>query len=373
MRIYLAGNPSMYDYQEDYDRLYGLAKSAGLYHLKVLASFVDPKHFDSVVDRRNELFGSFSEKQEIFLDSGAFSVWKSGKDIDIEAYRDFIDERIKDIKVAVNLDVIPSNRDGSRATRKQMDIAFEKGLENFKYLSENTKLPKDRWIHVFHKNDDYKYFERILTLGITYIGLAPGQGTSLTQRLAFLDKCMDYVTDSKGYPIVKFHGFAVTGTKEMLTYPWYSVDSTSWVLLGAYGKIMIPKIINGKYNYTERPYTVAITRRSNAKQSKGQHYENLTVTQRELVDRYVEELGFKYGVTEFKIVDRDYKLKSNERWDAAYPDGLSKRRVEIIVEKGLLNEYKLRAQLNAKFMFEVEARNKIEYFEQKHKYRKLFI
>ncbi len=51
-------------------------------------------------------------------------------------------------------------------------------------------------------------------------------------------------------PRVRTHGFAMTSLLLITRYPWWSVDSSSWVKLGAYGFVYIPRMKGGKFDFT---------------------------------------------------------------------------------------------------------------------------
>ena len=82
----------------------------------------------------------------------------------------------------------------------------------------------------YHFGEDTKWLQRYIDKGYDYIALGGMVGRPRPALLQWLDTIWsDYLTDSKGMPIVKIHGFGMTSLRLMLRYPWYSVDSTSWV------------------------------------------------------------------------------------------------------------------------------------------------
>lgn len=97
-----------------------------------------------------------------------------------------------------------------------------------------------RPIPVFHNGAPMRWLERWIDAGYGLIGISigmPGQtaGGRMGQA-SFLDLLFN-VSEKRG---VKLHGFAVTGWC-MFPYPWYSVDSSSWVLQAANGRILKPQ------------------------------------------------------------------------------------------------------------------------------------
>ena len=373
MKIYLAGNPSIYTYPNIFKNMFTMAMQSGLPQLRGLASFITPQHFDWMVERRNELLDGPDIRHAIFLDSGAFSVWKSGRTIDLNSYIEFINNRIQDIEVAVNLDVIPGKFRGPKVKNEQREEACTQGYKNYFKMAEDSKLPTDRIIHVFHKEDSFKWLKKFMDDGVEYVGLAPGQFTGQDQKIKWLDRCMDYVTDDKGRPRIRFHGFAVTAMALMMRYPWYSVDSTSWVIAAAHGKLIFPRFNAGRPDYTRVPIQLGLSDLSPSKDKQGHHLTNISQKDHDLVMQYIKDNGYILGKSSYKTVDSSYKLKKNERYMAGTSKTLKTRSVEVIEEWGLINDYKIRAQLNAKFMFEFEAKWERDYFVEKLKSPKLFI
>jgi hypothetical protein len=205
------------------------------------------------------------------------------------------------------------------------------------------------------------------------LGISPGNDKSTTEKQKWLDRCMDYITDDKGKPLVRFHGFGVTAVPLMLRYPWYSVDSTSWIILAANGKILFPRYKSGVPHYSLNPMHLGISDLSPSQYQKNQHYKSLNQSMREVVEVFVREKGYVYGKSEYKICPRDYELEENERWVKKPKKDEKEGRVEVIITPGLSNDYRLRAVFNAEYMMQFEKHNQIEYFELKTKTKKLFV
>ena len=71
-------------------------------------------------------------------------------------------------------------------------------------------LPKEKIMPVFHQNDKFEWLERYLNYGVEYLGISPANDKSSSSRMMWLNECMKYICDKKGFPKVKIHGFAVT-------------------------------------------------------------------------------------------------------------------------------------------------------------------
>lgn len=277
-----------------------------------------------------------SDKVDLFLDSGAFSAWSQGVEIDIQEYIQFIKDHQDIIDVYANLDVI-GEAEGTYQNQKIMENA---GL---------NPMP------VFHQGEPEKYLRRYLRNN-SYIGLGGMVGTSAISLSPWLDRLFsEYLTDSQGFPKVKVHGFGLTSLKLMLRYPWYSVDSTSWVTTSRMGSIYIPRYRNGKWIYDENSWKVAVSNRSPDKKEAGKHIETLSPKQKEIILDYIYNKGYKLGKSEFKKVPADYKPQEGERWAEKKAEiKKGQRLLEVIEEDGISNRYQLRDEMNIIYFLDLE-------------------
>lgn len=164
----------------------------------------------------------------IFLDSGAFSAFTQGAIITLEEYTDFI-ARYKDlIHVASNLDIIgKGNEEGSY-----------KNLAELRAMADGRHSVPICPVH--HARDADRWLARYLDEGNDYIFLGGMVPESTPYLKGWLDHVWDkFLADKDGMPKVKVHGFGMTRPGLMDRYPWFSVDSTSWVMTGRFGGIFM--------------------------------------------------------------------------------------------------------------------------------------
>ena len=114
------------------------------------------------------------------------------------------------------------------------------------------------------------------------------------------------------FPSHKIHGFGLSSPDLLIAYPWYSVDSSSWVQYGRYGIVLVPRRMNGKFRYDLPPYSMAISSRSKAI-GDVKHFRNYSTMERDWITAYCNELGFPIGRTLFKQVEPGYILKLRHR------------------------------------------------------------
>jgi len=273
-------------------------------------------------------------KIDIFLDSGAFSAFTQNVQIDIEEYIAFIKEHQSNLEVYANLDVIGSPK-GTWMNQKIMERA---GL---------NPLP------CFHYGEDLKWLHRYLNTGYEYIALGGMVPISTRDLIKWLDTLFaEHLTDSNGFPIIKVHGFGLTSLTLMLRYPWFSVDSTSWVMTGRMGSIYVPKRTKGQWSYHEEAVKIAVSTRSPSKKDANQHISTLSPKRRQVILDYLDEKGYALGSSRFRKESEKYELKENERWDGKAVNG--KRGVEEVIEPGISNDYKLRDEMNIIYFLDLE-------------------
>jgi len=268
----------------------------------------------------------------LILDSGAFSAWTKKEPIDINKYLEFCLKHLNDVEYIVNLDIIPGEPGAiseDQLSKKEIGQAAQKGWENYNFLIENG-VPREKLIPVFHQGEELSWLQRLCHAS-EYIGLSPANDRTTDEKIEWLDKCMTFVCDKHGDPVVKFHGFGVTSVRILLEYPWYSVDSASWVMFSRYGTVLVPKVdANGQWKYDTAPMSVQITLRAPTIQKKGyQHYNSMNRHAQEIIRKYIYEKGFVLGRSLMK-------------------DGN-----EIIVHSGVCNDHRMRDLLNLQFYIDL--------------------
>jgi len=274
-------------------------------------------------------------KVELFLDSGAFSAKTQGVEINLQEYIAFIKEHEEVIEVYANLDVIGD----AKATYK-----------NQKRMEKTGLIP----MPVFHYGADVKWLEKYIAEGHKYIAL--GGMVKTPNLIPWLDNIWhNYLTDEAGFPIIKVHGFGLTSLSLMLRFPWYSVDSTSWVVTGRLGSIYMPHFRNGKWTYDENSWKISVSNKSPDLKIKGAHYQTLSPLQKKQIDNYLALKGYVIGKSEFRMESQTYVLAEDEKWGEKKPIvKTASRQVEKIIEPGISNKYQLRDEMNIIYFLDLE-------------------
>jgi len=197
----------------------------------MLGSYHYPEQLETITN-----YAKDGRITRLIIDSGAFSAWNSGEEINIYDYIKFLHQFKKERGSLfnelyfVNLDVIPGQK-GERVTYDQVLEAAEKGLEHFEIMLNEGFT---NTIHVFHQGEPISILQRILSYGTDYIGISPSNDATTKQRESWLDEAFKYVPKD-----VRTHGFAVTSPYLMTHYPWFSVDSISWFMHAVYGTLLV--------------------------------------------------------------------------------------------------------------------------------------
>lgn len=276
MRIWIAG-------QEEYWRC--LRTESGSYQKKWSVNYGLLCYL--LINHYVHYYKEFSmRKVKLFLDSGAFSAWTKGVEIDIDEYIKFIKKYKKYLECYANLDVIGS---------------AEETYKNQKYMESKGLKP----LPVFHLQDKFSWLDRYLDEGYDYIGIGGIAGKSTVgARKHFLSRVWDRITDEKGYPLIKTHGFGMTAVNLIVQYPWWSVDSTSWLSASRLGDILVPRPVKGKPSFLVKPLSISVSEKSPNKKIHGKHFDSLTEKEKEYVLNYLTEMNIT-----LKDVSEDYKAR----------------------------------------------------------------
>ena len=179
-------------------------------------------HYYKKVDI-SKIFSPDIPQPLIMADSGAFSALSLGVPIDIYDYANWIKKWDKYFYKYPNLDVIGDPK---------------KTLDNQHLLEAEGLKP----MPVFHVNEPWEYLEHYLD---KYDYVALGGIVPYSQRLSilipWLIKAFKMLPEGK-----KYHGFGVTGWKVLCSFPWDSVDSSSWAAGYRYGRIPLFSPVEGK-------------------------------------------------------------------------------------------------------------------------------
>lgn len=213
---------------------------------------------------------------KVFVDSGAFSAFTLGTEIDLPGYCDYL-KRNNDIVRYEDGVMLASVLDGIGDPLKTYQN--QKAMESLGV----TPLP------CFHVGEDERYLEYYME-HYEYITLGGMVPYSSKQLFVWLDRIWNkYLTDGSGNAKIKVHGFGLTSPSLMKSYPWYSCDSSSWIQVAAFGNV---------YNHDKG--VTSISEKSPSRHTAGQHFTNL----KKLEQGELEERFNNYGFTSEQLSKR---------------------------------------------------------------------
>jgi len=152
----------------------------------------------------------------LFLDSGAFSAWNQGVEIDIDSYIEFIKEQKERADIYCVLDNILSGEESFLNYTRMLD----KGL---------SPVP------CYHYGEPSSLLKRYIEIS-DYVALGGIAKKGKKERIVWLDRIFSIYP----FPLVKFHGFGIQDRSILLRYPWWSVDSSSAHVMARFGGICTP-------------------------------------------------------------------------------------------------------------------------------------
>ena len=224
-------------------------------------------HLFSFYHERNRRLDMAEDKLldfRLFADSGAFSAWTKGDEVDLDEYCAFLQYHIGYLEAYAALDVIPSSTHPD-----DLEKAAERSWWNYQYMLDIGLAP----IPIYHYGEQRPWLNRMLDGGCRYIGLGGMGNANKEQRIAWLDSVFDYLDGSD----VQVHGFGVSAINLVFRYPWYSTDSTTWLHSSSTGKVFIPHHNSEDFLFNCAPYLV--------------HTQELLSTDDRAIDRWLDIVG----------------------------------------------------------------------------------
>lgn len=300
---------------------YGYAKGEeGAEHHSTSITSVMPSYYETIRTKGQRERVEKMAKSDLpvvrshFLDSGAFTLWtkaaKYAKEhgcgrwdyYDTDEFWQYMDDYAKFVKkyqvgidLYANVDVIPNPK---LTWRNQRYLEKEHGLKP---------------VPVVHYPEKLKWLQRYIDKGYELIGVGGLVGRAGKGACRhWLGELFDMVCDTPNRcPKVKLHGFGITSYPLLIEYPWFSVDSVTWARAGGFGSILVPHKRYGKFDFSETPYTIAISIESDKRKKADNHYLTISKRARAIVDEWLEEIGMPLGridgkgeVTEFGVLTR---------------------------------------------------------------------
>jgi len=255
---------------------------------------------------------------DLILDSGAYSAWRKQEELNVDEYIAYIQKHKEHLYEYVNLDKIPGAF-GKKPSAGEVEASAQLGWKNLLLMHKEGLKP----MHVFHQGERRYWLEKMLGEGLEYVGISPANDRTTKQKIEWLDEIFSFLCGTKGFPMVRTHGFGVTSLPILFRYPWFSADSVSWILFGAYGQVLVPhpKPDDSGYDYTVSPYVVHVSTQSkepgkerlpgSVASDQMANYSAMGANMQEYIRRY-----FRYEQLDFESTRDTHKgrLKANCRF-----------------------------------------------------------
>lgn len=236
----------------------------------------------------NELVALHQQGIKLFLDSGAYSAMSKGAQIHLGRYVDFCKQYGDMFEIMASLDVIGD---------------AEKSWKAWHYMVDNGAK---NIMPTFHYGEPWEYLDKMATTS-HYMALGGLVKVPKPSQLRWLDEAWERLTDAQGKPVTKVHGFGLTTVSLMQRYPWYSVDSSSWIQSAAYGQAMLwaadDKTLLRMVFSKDSP---------SATNAEGWHYQALCMVANDPRKAVVDAALVRYGITaEEAIGHYSYRMALN--------------------------------------------------------------
>lgn len=241
-----------------------------------LATFAYPKEATEYLNLANEA----GKRVRLIVDSGAFTAWNVGKPVQLRDLIDYNENLVNKYGhqhdlMFISLDVIPGDR-GRRPGAEELAKGIEQSYANFKEMQQH--FPRNKVLPVYHSGEDVNLRNAYLQL-TDYVCLSMDQTMSESHRLEWAKRSV--------VPGFYFHGLAATGNRMVSQIGWYSVDSSSWITVGAMGGILWPT--------TKNAFRIlSLSEESPARHTANEHLFTLAPAMQEAAKRYILEQGFDW-------------------------------------------------------------------------------
>lgn len=240
-------------------RYYNILPEHGRRHRDEVKWLLESYHYFNKPEQIERLRQS---GEKVFLDSGAFSAWSQGVQIDLPGYCRFIQQYQDCFTVASVLDVIGS-AEGTWENQQRMERLGTKPIPCYHYGED------PRWCDYYASNYEY--------MALGGFGVATRRDMKM-----WLDEIWEkHLTDGSGRAKVKVHGFAVTAVPLMERYPWWSVDSSSWVQISSVGGVLHPD--HG---------VIQLSNTSPGRKVEGQHFSTFSPIEQYELAKHFASLGY---------------------------------------------------------------------------------
>ena len=242
----------------------------------------------------NKIFKEVPHYGKMLLDSGAHSAHTKGIKLDLEEYIGYANENIDKFALYVQVDKIPGVYRKPKTAKDWLE-APQMSWENYLYMREKS-ANWHKLIPVFHQGEDYKWLANLCDYTfdngehIPYIGLSPRGDVTLQSKYEFCANCFKVIHRSTN-PNVHTHAFGATSLSMLEKLPFTSADSTTWVLVSAFGQVWIPEGITGESVDGTVGVKLGVSNENRIHSTATQTYWEQSDAVKKRIDDYFESIG----------------------------------------------------------------------------------
>jgi hypothetical protein len=212
---------------------------------------------------------------ELMYDSGAFTAWNKGVEVDLDTLCTGYDTLIKQYGARckkiwlINLDKIPG-RKGVSATAQELVEAMEISQRNYALLVSRFG---DCVLPVFHQDEP---FSELRSMTAPFICVSPRNDLPEGQRRKWAVEAHTHIPEGQWT-----HGLAATGKHMMTQVPWRSVDSATWIFVGSAGGI-----------FTDNLSVLSISKENTGAKTMDAHFDSLSPLDKRAMEESIKSKGF---------------------------------------------------------------------------------
>jgi len=292
-----------------------------------------------------------SDRPPILLDSGAYTAYTQGFEIDLDAYAEFLKTYSHYFAGCINLDVIG---DGKRSYQNWKALR-KRGLDIIPVYHMGTD---EQWLEKYIRQTDY--------VAIGAIAQVRNKRRMLVGMRYLWRK---YLLDDDGKPKLRIHGLGFS-MQLARVFPWYSVDSSTPSKFAGHGHVFVPNLSNVRYENGEVKfdYDIREIRRVQISEYWGRSIDSpktytvfhaLPTTVKLAYEKFFRDLGYEVGTIAPKL-DRDMPRGKLSKVRALEERGIPINRVRPIIipettpdeerVTGLANSWHERLDYNLEYM-----------------------
>ena len=223
----------------------------------------------SYVNERTEIEKHCKNGRPLFVDSGAFTAYTKGKQINVDDYIDWLNKWSKPMEKFCCWDTIPCDDITPEDSAKQT-------WDNYLYMYGRVNEP-EKLVYVYHNGEPIEYLHKAIEFGCKHIALGGIAKATTPVRRAFFESVKETL---EAHPELDIHAFGMTEIGLLQEFRFIdSGDSTTW--------LWALKFSEAQFNSVPKVYF------DDANPQKKNHVNNITDEQYYNIEDELREFGFE--------------------------------------------------------------------------------